>query len=417
VVEEPVAARSRVGASARAASAPALSLALADAPEELRHPTGIGEVDRVLGGGLVMGSVVLLAGEPGVGKSTLMLQVAAALGTTRDVLIVCGEESPQQIRARALRLGEVPVRVQTMTDVSLPSVLGAVEGTEGVVVVDSIQTLHDPEIASAPGSVSQVRECGAAVARVARERGVTVVFVGHVTKDGSIAGPRVLEHLVDVVCSFEGERQGGLRVLRALKNRFGSTQEAGFFEMTSDGLASIRDASRYLLQDRAPGLAGSVLAAALEGRRPIVLEMQALVTKSKVPMGRRTALGIDPQRLPLLVAVIEKRLGIALNDREIYVSAVGGIDASEPAADLPAIMAMLSSHFDKAVPADLVAFGEVGLAGEVRQVAAPERRLAEAGSVGCKRAVVPHNTDVAADGIELLRVRNLHDALQVIQRG
>ena len=413
VVEEPVRGTAST-ARVTAVATPALSEHDPDASRRL--PTGVDEVDRVLGGGAVPGSVILLAGEPGIGKSTLALQAALSLGRTHRVLLMCGEEAPQQIRARAVRLGTIPDGVSTLDDPSLPAVLGALEGTEpDLVVVDSIQTVFDPEIPSAPGSVAQVRECGARLARAARERGVTIVFVGHVTKEGVVAGPRVLEHLVDVVLQFEGDRSGGVRVLRSLKNRFGSTQEAGFFEMTSDGLVAIRDASRYLLADRCPGLAGSVLAAAVEGRRPFVLEIQALVDDSQVAMPRRTALGVDAARVPVLVAVLNRTLDLGLGRKDVFVSAVGGLRVSEPAADLAVAFAVLSAHLGVPLPDDLVTFGEVGLTGEVRQVHAADRRLTEAAAIGCRRAALPANTRGVPEGFDVIPIRRLADARIAIE--
>ena len=384
-----------------------------------RIPTGLGEVDDVLGGGIVRAGVVLLAGEPGVGKSTLTLQIALALGTAHEVLLVCGEEAPQQVKARAARIGPIPEGIRTLADPELPAVLGAIERTEAqVVIVDSIQTIFDPEIPSAPGSVSQVRECGARLVRAARDRGVTIVLVGHVTKEGVVAGPRVLEHLVDVVLHFEGDRSSGVRILRALKNRFGTTQEAGFFEMTGDGLRAIRDASAYLLADRCTGLAGSMLAACVEGRRPFVCEIQALVDKNAGGPGipRRTAVGVDQVRLPLLVAVLHSHTELRLGSTDVFVSAVGGVRITEPASDLPAVLAMLSSFAGVALPDDAVAFGEIGLAGEIRQVAGAERRLAEARKVGCKRAFVPHNVTATMRGIEIHRLRHVRDALALVEK-
>jgi DNA repair protein RadA/Sms len=394
-------------------------LAVQDHEAADRIPTGIDEVDRVLGGGIVPAGVVLLAGEPGVGKSTLSLQIAMALGTSREVLLVCGEEAPQQVKARAMRLGPIPEGVRTLADPELPAVLGAIQIAEdaSVVIVDSIQTIFDPEIPSAPGSVSQVRECGARLVRAARDNGVTVILVGHVTKEGVVAGPRVLEHLVDVVLNFEGDRSSGVRVLRALKNRFGSTQEAGFFHMASDGLLPIRDASAYLLADRCGGNPGSMLAACVEGRRPFVCEVQALIQAANSgPMARRTAVGVDASRLPLLVAVLERRGGVALSRNDVYVSAVGGIRTSEPACDLPIALAMVSSWRGKPLPDDAVAFGEIGLAGEIRQVVAGDRRLHEARSVGCKRAFVPHNFTSELEGVTLHRLRHIRDALALISK-
>ncbi len=392
-------------------------LAVHDAAAGERIPTGFEEVDRVLGGGIVRGSVILLAGEPGVGKSTLTLQTAMALGTQAEVLLVCGEEAPQQVKARGARLGVVPEGVRTLADPQLPSVLGAIASSGAdIVIVDSIQTVFDPDIPSAPGSVSQVRECGARLVRAARDRDVTVVLVGHVTKEGTVAGPRVLEHLVDVVLSFEGDRSSGIRILRALKNRFGTTQEVGFFDMTNEGLSTIRDASKYLLADRVEGLPGSVLAACVDGRRPFVIEVQALLHGDNVPSPRRTAIGFDAQRLPLLLAVMDRHLKLPVRMQDAYVSAVGGIKINEPANDLPAVLALISSHLDHALPDDAVAFGEVGLSGEVRQVVQSERRLAEAKHVGCKRAFVPRNYNGASHGLQLVRLRHVRDALDAFAK-
>ncbi len=411
VVEE------RTTPAAVATSVETMPLAAHDPSAADRIPTGIGEVDEVLGGGIVRAGVVLLAGEPGVGKSTLTLQIALALGTAREVLLVCGEEAPQQVKARAARIGPIPEGVRTLQTPELPAVLGAIEsGESDVVVVDSIQTIFDPDIPSAPGSVSQVRECGARLVRAARDRGVTIVLVGHVTKEGVVAGPRVLEHLVDVVLQFEGDRSSGVRVLRALKNRFGTTQEVGFFEMRSDGLVAISDASAYLLADRVEGLAGSMLAACIDGRRPYLCEIQALVNENSNPAtARRTAVGVDQVRLPLLVAVLSRHANVSLSGFDVFVSAVGGVRISEPASDLPAALAMLSSFKGIALPHDAVAFGEIGLSGEVRQVVQAERRLAEARNVGCKRAFVPYNCTTKAKGLEILRIRHVRDALAVLQ--
>lgn len=413
VVEEPVA---RSAGAAPAAAVTLEGLSALDAADAVAVPTGVGELDRVLGGGLVRGSIVLLAGEPGVGKSTLALQAALSLGRSSRVLVVCGEEAPAQVRARGERLGTVPDGIRTLADPRLPAVLGALAGggTE-IAIVDSVQTLFDPDIPSAPGSVTQVRECGARLARLARDEGITVVLVGHVTKEGAVAGPRVLEHLVDVVLQFDGERSGGVRVLRALKNRFGSTQEVGFFEMAADGLTAIRDASAYLLADRCADVSGSVLAACVDGRRPFVCEIQALVADNGGQSPRRTGIGVDSTRLPQLVAVLEQRAGASFANRDVYVSAVGGFRVAEPACDLPIAIALLSAWHNGVVPADVVAFGEIGLSGEVRQVSALDRRLHEARSVGCARVLVPYNAvedaGTGVENLEIVRVRHIRDAL------
>ena len=409
VVEE-VVGGTAVGSTV-ATNVSTLPLAVHDPAGAERIPTDIEEMDLVLGGGIVRASVVLLAGEPGVGKSTLTLQTALALGRSTEVLLVCGEEAPQQVKARAARIGPIPEGVRTLADPQLPSILGAIDSVEPqVVIIDSIQTVFDPDIPSAPGSVTQVRECGARLVRAARDRGVTIILVGHVTKEGSVAGPRVLEHLVDVVLNFEGDRSSGVRILRALKNRFGSTQEVGFFQMMTEGLFPIRDASAFLLADRLDGVPGSVLSASVDGHRPFVCEVQALVTNG-TPVPRRTAIGVDAARLPLLVAVLLKHTELTLAEKDVYVSAVGGIRINEPACDLPVALAIMSSFRNVAFPAHTVAFGEIGLAGEVRQVPAPERRLIEARNVGCTHAFVPHNTTANIEGVKLMRIRHVRDAL------
>jgi DNA repair protein RadA/Sms len=410
VVEELAAPR----ASATAVDVATEVLASHPADAAPRTATGIDEFDLVLGGGLVEASIVLLAGEPGVGKSTLALQAALSMGASREVLVVCGEEAPPQVRARAARIGAVPESVQTISDPQLGSILAAIKtSSASLVVVDSIQTVFDPDIPSAPGSVSQVRECGARLARAARDRGVTLLLVGHVTKEGTVAGPRVLEHLVDVVLQFEGDRGGVVRILRALKNRFGSTEDVGFFEMRAEGLVAIRDASAYLLADRCTGLPGSVLAACVDGRRPFVCEVQALVTTAHGPP-RRSAIGIDGSRLPMLVAVLEQRVDLQLHDKDVFVSAVGGMRVPEPAVDLPVAIAVMSAYRNTSFADDAVAFGEIGLSGEIRQVVAPDRRIAEAGSIGCTRAFVPRNFSGARNGVELHRLAHVRDALDAI---
>lgn len=375
------------------------------------RPTGIAELDRVLGGGIVPGSVTLVGGEPGIGKSTLLLQLLAWWpGTT---LYVSGEESAQQVRLRAERLCAVRRDLWMANETSLPGVLDAIERTSpSLVVVDSVQTIADPRLPAAPGSVSQVRECAQQLVVEAKRRGVAIVLVGHVTKDGSLAGPRVLEHVVDTVLSFEGDRHHALRLLRAVKHRFGSTDELGLFEMTGAGLVGVPDPSKLFLADRRPGVAGSVVTATMEGQRPLLVEVQALTLPSPpgVP-GRRNAQGLDGGRLSLLLAVLERRAGLRVTDQDVYASAVGGVRLGEPGADLAVITAVASAAVEHPVGEGDVVLGEVGLGGEVRQVTHARRRLAEAARMGFRRAIVPASSP-AVEGIALSRVRTVGEALR-----
>jgi DNA repair protein RadA/Sms len=374
------------------------------------QPTGIGELDRVLGGGIVPGSVTLLGGEPGVGKSTLLLQLLA--WWPGPALYVSAEESPQQVRLRAERLGAVRPELWIAAETSLDGIMTAIARTEpSLVVVDSIQTIADGRGASAPGSVAQVRDCAHQLVVEAKRRGVPVVLVGHVTKDGSLAGPRVLEHVVDTVLSFEGERHHALRMLRAVKHRFGSTNELGLFEMTGRGLVGVPDPSKLFLADRRTGLAGSVVVPVMEGHRPVLVEIQALTVSIRpgIPP-RRNAQGFDVSRLALLLAVLERHASVPLGDHDVYVSAVGGMRLSEPGTDLGVSVAVASAATELPVPGDLVVVGEVGLGGEVRQVVHAGRRLAEAARLGYRRAIVPRSCP-QVDGIELVRVAALPAAL------
>ena len=377
------------------------------------RPTGIGELDRVLGGGLVAGSVALLGGEPGIGKSTLLLQALSSLarGGTR-CLLACAEESAQQVRLRAARLGALDPRLWLVAETELPAILGHA-GAVGpdVLVVDSIQTVHDPELASAPGSVAQVRECAHRLVRAAKESGRATVLVGHVTKDGALAGPRVLEHVVDTVLSFEGERHHALRLLRAVKHRFGPTSELGLFEMTDDGLVGVPDPGRLFLSDRQASAPGSVVVPTLDGHRPLLVELQALVAKSSLATPRRSAQGLDSGRLAMISAVIEERVGVTLVGADVYALAVGGVRIVEPGADLALALALMSSVTGTALPADLVACGEVGLCGELRQVGQTGRRLAEAARLGFRRAVVPASAPEPPPGLEVLRASTLVEAI------
>ncbi|HVM09778.1 MAG TPA: DNA repair protein RadA [Acidimicrobiales bacterium] len=386
-----------------------------DAGEWAARPTGIGELDRVLGGGLVPGSVTLLGGEPGIGKSTLLLQVASTLATSgAKTLVVSAEESAQQVRLRAERLGTLHPRLLVQAETSLPSILDGVEqSSPDLLVVDSIQTVFDPELGSAPGSVGQVRECAHQLVQVAKARGMAAILVGHVTKEGSLAGPRVLEHVVDTVLSFEGERHHALRLLRAVKHRFGATGELGLFEMVEHGLEGVPDPSGLFLGDRRAGIAGSAVVPTMEGQRPLLVEVQALVSHTTVPMPRRSAQGLEPSRLALWLAVLEQRAGIRVSNSEVYVSAVGGVRVSEPGADLAVALALASAVRNLPLPEGLVAIGEVGLGGEVRQVAHTARRLSEAARLGFTEAVVAHSAPDAPPGLQLHRVRTVSDALKV----
>ncbi len=375
------------------------------------RPTGIGELDRVLGGGLVPGSVTLLGGEPGIGKSTLVLQLLA--GWPERSLYVSAEESAQQVRLRAERLGAVQPDLWLLPETSLPRILATIDEVRpSLLVVDSIQTIGEPSLPSAPGSVVQVRGCAQRLVAEAKQRDLPVLMVGHVTKEGGLAGPRALEHLVDTVLAFEGDRHHSLRLLRAAKHRFGPTNELGVFEMASTGLVGVPDASSLFLTDRRTGVAGSAVTPTLEGQRPLLVEVQALtnkVTSVGVPP-RRSAQGIDSGRLALLLAVLERRARLPLGTVEVFTSAVGGVRLTEPGADLPLCLALVSALTDHPLPPGLVAFGEVGLAGEVRQVAHAERRLAEAARMGFTRALVPLNSAAVDCGIGLVRVGCVSEA-------
>jgi DNA repair protein RadA/Sms len=376
--------------------------------------TGIPELDRVLGGGLVPGSVSLLGGEPGIGKSTILLQLLAQWPTR--TLYVSAEESAQQVRLRAERLHALQPELWIVPETSLAHILSAIDQVQPhLVVIDSIQSIADTEVSSAPGSVVQVRHCAHRLVGEAKRRGISVVMVGHVTKEGGLAGPRVLEHVVDTVLSFEGDRHHALRLLRAVKHRFGPTNELGVFEMGGQGLQGVPDASRLFLTDRRTGVAGSAVVPTLEGQRPLLVEVQALTNpvNSGVP-ARRSAQGIDHGRLALLLAVLERRARFALGSQEVFASAVGGVRLTEPGADLPICLALVSALLHHPLPADLVAFGEVGLAGELRQVAHTPRRLAEAARMGFTRAIVPSNSPATSEHIALVRVATLAEALAAV---
>jgi DNA repair protein RadA/Sms len=391
LVEEPVGepAAGVGGTAAPRSGAKPIPLVEVDAAATPRVETGLAEVDRVLGGGFVPGSVVLLAGEPGVGKSTLALQIAAGL-SPRPILYVSGEESPEQLRLRAERLPALPPGLAVLAETSAEALLAPWDELgPRLVVVDSIQTLRSQQVESAPGSVAQVRECAALLAAHAKRSGAVLVLVGHVTKEGTIAGPRVLEHLVDVVLHFEGDRSHAFRLLRARKNRFGSTQEVGVFHMRDAGLEAVRNPSERFLAERRAGAPGSCVAPIVEGTRPMLVEIQALVAPAGYGTARRTPIGVEDARLALLLAVLDRRAGVDLLSRDVYVNAVGGVRISEPGADLAVALAVASSRLDLPLPADAAACGEVGLLGEVRRVARTDLRVREALRLGFRRVLVP----------------------------
>ncbi len=408
-VEVPAAARPATGASV-----PAAPITEIDTREWAAEPTGIGELDRVLGGGLVAGSVTLVGGEPGVGKSTLLLQLAAARARSgARVLYVSAEESLQQVRLRAERLDALVDSLWLASETDLPSLIARFDEVKpDLVVVDSIQTVFDPDLGSAPGSVVQVRECTHRLVREAKSRALPMLLVGHVTKDGGLAGPRVLEHLVDTVLAFEGDRHHALRLLRAVKHRFGSTQELGLFEMTERGMEGVPDPSGLFLDDRREGVPGSVVVPTMEGHRPLLVEIQTLTVASKLPSPRRSAQGLDQGRLSLLLAVLQARVGLDAGELDVYALAVGGVEIAEPGADLALALSLVSSTIGLPVPADVVACGEVGLGGEIRQVGLLQRRLAEAARLGFRRAVVPEKAPDPPAGMTLIRAADVSDAVR-----
>jgi DNA repair protein RadA/Sms len=378
------------------------------------RPTGLTELDRVMSGGVVPGSVTLVGGEPGIGKSTLLLQALAemAAGGAR-ALLVSAEESAQQVRLRAERLGAMPHGLWLLSDTSLPNVLrAAADLRPDILIVDSIQTVVDPEVGSTAGTISQVRECAWQLVSAAKASAMATMLVGHVTKDGALAGPRVLEHVVDTVLTFEGERHHALRLLRATKHRFGPTGELGLFEMAEAGLVGIADPSLLLLGDRQIGVPGGVVLPAMEGQRPLLVELQALVAATKQSMPRRSAQGLDAGRLALLLAVLEQRLELAFTGADVFASVAGGVRVVEPAADLALGLSLASAGSGRPLPADLVACGEVGLGGEVRQVAHLPRRLAEAARLGFRRAVVPASAPAGPAGMETISVATLAEAVE-----
>ena len=386
--------------------------------DEIRFCTGMGELDRVLGGGAVRGSLVLIGGAPGIGKSTLMLQICDSLCKNADVLYVSGEESERQIKLRAERLKVKGEGLSLLAETNLENVIDAVhECKPDVLIVDSIQTLYNGDVSSAPGSISQVKECTMALMQLAKGEGITVFVIGHVNKEGSIAGPKVLEHMVDCVLYFEGERHMAYRILRAEKNRFGATNEIGVFEMEDDGLAEVPNPSEALLAGRPTDTPGTCVSCVMEGARPVLAEIQALVVPSSLGNPRRVSNGFDYNRAMLLLAVLEKRGGLMLGGCDSYLNVIGGLSLDEPAADLAAILAMASSFRDRPVPHDLAAIGEVGLTGELRAVSALGQRLSEVQRLGFTKCLIPKRVQgklVVPDGLEVIRVSNIREALAAL---
>lgn len=421
VVEQPTEKMVKKGNAVSYNTIPTLvpkSMSEVETTDELRFPTGMGELDRVLGGGAVKGSLVLVGGAPGIGKSTLMLQICDNLCRFASVLYVSGEESERQIKLRAERLQVKGKGLYLLSETNLENMIEAVHTLRpDVLIVDSIQTLSNAEVASAPGSVTQVKECTVALMQLAKGEGVTIFVIGHVNKEGSIAGPKVLEHMVDCVLYFEGERHMAYRILRAAKNRFGATNEIGVFEMEDGGLVEVPNPSETLLAGRPEDTPGTCVTCVMEGIRPVLAEIQALVVPTTFGNPRRVSNGFEYNRAVLLLAVLEKRGGVMLGQCDSYINVIGGLSLDEPAADLAAMMALASSFRDKPIPNNMVAIGEVGLTGELRSVNALSQRLSEVRRLGFVRCLVPKRTQaklIVPDGLELIQVSNIREALAVM---
>ena len=384
-----------------------------------RQATGISEFDRVLGGGLVEGGVVLIGGDPGIGKSTLLLQVLCHLGRSAQAIYVSGEESPQQIAMRAKRLGLDASEVELLAEINLEKILATLQTHKpNIAVIDSIQTVYSEALSSAPGSVAQVRECSAQLTRLAKQLGITVILVGHVTKDGTLAGPRVLEHIVDTVLYFEGDQNSSFRLIRAFKNRFGAVNELGVFAMTEKGLREVANPSALFLSHHDSQVAGSCITVTMEGTRPLLIEIQALVDESHAPSPKRLCVGLEQNRLAMLLAVLHRHAGIPCFDQDVFINAVGGVKIAEPAVDLAVILSIVSSLKNKPLDNKLIVFGEVGLAGEVRPVQGGQMRLKEAAKLGFSKAIVPKSNAPKAKiaGLEVIAVERLEQALQQLRQ-
>ncbi len=391
-------------------------------PDYIRCATGLSELDRVLGGGLVFGSVVLLSGEPGIGKSTLLLQICDTLGENKKVLYVSGEESRGQIKLRAERLHTKGQNLYVLTETNIEAILEQADKINpDVIIADSVQTMYSDKISSAPGSVTQVKECAMSFIGKAKSHGISVILVGHVNKEGGIAGPKVLEHMVDAVLCFEGDRRQSYRIIRANKNRYGSTNEIGVFEMTDSGLSEVANPSEMLLADRPTDSSGNCAVCTIEGTRPMVAEIQALVTPSVFPAPRRTSNGIDYNRTCLILAVLEKRLGLKFSANDVYLNVIGGMQLDEPATDLAVALAMISSITDTVIPDTLIAIGEIGLSGECRGISNLEQRVKEAARLGFTEALIPFRNAEKLDSsisktIKIIPVKNIFDLLKIIKR-
>lgn len=383
---------------------------------ETRFSTGMGELDRVLGGGAVAGSLVLVSGAPGIGKSTLLLQICNSLCADRSVLYVSGEESERQLKLRAERLGVAPESLFVLSETRLSDILEAAAETKpDILIVDSIQTLYNEENDSSPGSVSQVKDCTMSMMQLSKSNGITVFVVGHINKDGNIAGPKVLEHMVDCVLYFEGDPNSSYRLLRAAKNRFGSTNEIGVFEMQDSGLTEVPNPSQMLLEGRPEGASGTCVSCVMEGTRPVLAEVQALVAKTMLNVPRRVSDGFDFNRAVLMLAVMEKRAGMKMSMFDAYVNVIGGLRLDEPGADLPVVLALASSYQDQCIPDDLVAVGEVGMTGEIRSVSHMNQRLAEISRLGFKKCMIPRGGSEKLDipeGLTVYRVKNIREAIE-----
>lgn len=398
----------------------AVSFSELDIPEYIRTDTGLSELDRVLGGGIVSGSVVLLSGEPGIGKSTLLMQISDSLGNGKKVLYVSGEESGGQLKLRAKRLGIKGNNLSILTETNIENILDEAEKLKpDIIIADSIQTIYSSASASSPGSVTQVRECAFSFIDKAKKHGISVILVGHVNKEGGIAGPKVLEHMVDAVLYFEGDRRQSYRIIRAIKNRYGSTNEIGVFEMCDTGLVQVPNPSEMLLAGRPKNTSGNCAVCTIEGTRPLIAEIQALVTETPYPAPRRNANGIEYNRMCLILAVLEKRLGLRFSSADVYMNVIGGLHLDEPATDIAVALSLISGLTDRIVPDELIAIGELGLSGECRAVTDIDIRIREAARLGFTKAIIPYrnfeNQKLSCPGIELIPIKTIFEALKVLK--